>query len=153
LHLKSIDYRLIFPLYRSLKYLRKFDPNATAYTPGYDTNGVGGFFTIRTPDEILDSYNQQLSDICYVAGEVIQIKSSTPIEYCLIGVYLNPVVATAETYKSWISDEAYYAVVYKAVSILYGSVLNNPAKMRSNQQLAQEEFVMVRNSNIIAEGY
>lgn len=148
-YLQSINYRDLFPNYRALKYIRKYDPN----TNNYETNGVGDFIRILTPEQVLDSYQGARVDMGYVAGDVIQIRSSTAIEYCLIGVYLNPQVATPETYKSWISDEAYYAIVYAAVAQIQGTVLNNSAKKNAALEQMNIHFLEVKNSNIIAEGY
>src|SRR3954471_21770445 len=46
-YLQAVDYRTLFPRYRALKYLRKFDGTS---------EGVGMFFPILTPEEVLDSY-------------------------------------------------------------------------------------------------
>lgn len=146
-YLQTIDYRSLFPQYRALKYLRKYDPSQ-----GTAAQKTGGFLSIVTPDQILDGYNAQRSDIAYVAGSVIQVKSSTAMLYALIGIYENPVVATPETYKSWISDEAYYAVVYAASAKLFGTILGNPTKQKACAEEAMREFMEVANSNIVAIG-
>lgn len=146
-YLQSIDYRSLFPRYRALKYLRKYDPTAASADVA-----VGKFFKVKTPAEVLDSYGASTSDICYVAGSLIQIKSSTAIQYVLIGIYQNPIVATPETYSSWISDEAYYAVVWSAASKVFGTVLGNAAKRDSCAAEASREFAEVMNSNIVAQG-
>lgn len=146
-YLQAIEYKALFPRYRALKYLRKFDP-ANPQTSGFDKNAI----KIITPDEIVDSYNQLRTDVAYVAGNLIQIKSSTQIQYASIGVYLNPDV-TATGYNSWIADEAYYAIVYQAASIVFGTVLRDKAGQDANATMAANEFIMVKNSNIIAEGY
>lgn len=147
-YLQTIEYRTLFPQYRSLKYLRKFDPTSTDQV----TKGVGRFFDILAPEQVVDAYGYPRSDICYVAGSVIQIKSSTQDSYSLIGVYLNPVIATPETYNSWIADESHYAVVWAAVSIMYGSILNNTAKKNTADASVAIEFTEVKNSNIVAKG-
>lgn len=146
-YLQTIDYRTLFPQYRALKYLRKYDP-----TQASANDKVGSFLKIITPEQVLDGYNAQRSDIGYVAGSVIQLKSSTALQYVIIGLYENPVVATPETYKSWISDEAYYAIVYSAASKMFGTILGNPAKQQATAQEALREFVEVSNSNIVATG-
>lgn len=140
--LQSIEYRQLFPRYRALSYLRKYEINGN----------VGGVLEVVSPTNILDSYNQFRTDICYVAGSVIQVRSSGAIEYALIGIYQNPDVAV-ETYNSWIAQEAMYAVVYKAASILFGTVLGDTVRMKTNNDMADMEFIEVKNSNIVAEGY
>lgn len=147
-YLQTIEYRTLFPQYRSLKYLRKFDPTSTDQV----TKGVGPFFDIIVPEQVLDSYGSARSDVCYVAGQVIQVKSSTSDTYALIGVYLNPVIATPETYNSWIADEAHYAIVWAAVSIMYGGILNNTSKKNAADSMVAIEFNETKNSNIVAKG-
>jgi hypothetical protein len=144
-YLQSIDYRSLFPRYRALKYIRKYDP-----TQG--SNGIGAFLDIITPDEILDSYGVQKNNILYVAGSLIQIRSSDNMQFALIGLYQNPIVEPI-TYNSWIADEAMYAIVYKAASILFGTVLGDMARQKSNDEMANVEFLEVKNSNIVAKGY
>lgn len=145
-YLQAIDYRQLFPRYRALKYLRKFDPTA------YGSTGVGRFFDVISPEEILDSYYGQLSDVVYVAGDLIQIRSATAIQYALIGIYQSPDVSSPEKYKSWIADESPYAVVYMAAASIFGTILGNQAKQAANSSLAQIEFTHIRNSNIVATG-
>jgi hypothetical protein len=141
-YLQTIDYRTLFPRYRALKYLRKYDPN----------QGVGSFLKVITPEQVLDGYGAALSDICYAAGAVIQIKSATAMSFAIIGIYENPIVATPETYNSWVSDEAYFAIVYSAAAKMFGGILNNPAKQKYNSEEAFREFLEVSNSNILATG-
>lgn len=154
-YLQAIDYRTLFPRYRALKYLRKFDPNVVISNPapGYDTNGVGPFFSIISPDQVLDSYSKQINDVCYVAGNVIQIRSSTAFQYSLIGLYLNPETANTEDkpFNSWISDEAPYAIVWAAAATIFGILGSTQRQSFANQQ-SQIEFGEIRNSNIVAKG-
>lgn len=143
---QNIEYRALFPRYRALKYLRKFYP----YSVGGET--VGKFYDIKTPKETVGLYGEDLTDLCYVAGNLIQIKSSTPEEYALIGIYQAPVIATADTYVSWIADECPYAVVWAAAAIVQGQQKDIKGQQMSQQQ-AIVEFTETKNSNIIAEGY
>jgi hypothetical protein len=91
-------------------------------------------------------------DVCYVAGQVIQVKSSTADSFSLIGVYLLPDVSTAGNYKSWIADEAPMAVVYEAAAQIFGLMENNGAK---NYYLgaAADEMLLLKQDNIQAKGY
>lgn len=142
-YLQSIDYRTLFPRFRALKYLRKWDGT---------NEGVGDFFQIATPEDVLDSYNVQVSDIVYGAGDVLQIKSSTSILYALIGLYQNPIVADAATYSSWIALEAPYAIVWKAVQIIRSTVMRDPIGSQAAAEQAMLEFSEVKNSNILLKG-
>lgn len=147
-YLQSIDYRTLFPQHRSLKYIRKLDPTVIS-NPTY---GEGDFFNIITPDQVLDEYNQTRNDVAYVAGSNIQLRSSTRLQYVSIGIYVNPIVATPETYNSWIALEAPMAIVYLATSIIQAASLRDNAAASANINLANVEMVEVINSNILNIG-
>lgn len=145
-YLQSIDYRTLFPRYRSLAYLRKFDANAVPA----DT-GAGPFFEIISPAQVLDSYKITRTDVAYVAGDLIQLRSKDKIQYVIFGLYQSPEVATPSTYKSFIADEAPYAIVYTAASIIFG-VLGDSNRQNSTAGLAALEINLVVNANITAKG-
>lgn len=147
--LQVIGYRTLFPQYRSLSYLRKFDPT-DSITAAAAQNGK--FFEIISPQEVLDSYGYNRPDVCYVAGSVIQIRSSTAIQYSLIGIYESPIVTNAETYNSWIALDFPYAIVYAAASQIMGSILKNSAGYNINNTLATIEYEELRKTNILAGG-
>lgn len=150
--LQTIDYRTLFPRYRSLKYLRKFDPlNNYGNMPSIDVN-ERDIFTIITPEEVLNSYGGSRTNVVYVAGSVIQVKSNTAIQFAVIGIYQNPDVSESG-YTSWIADESEFAIIYKAASIVFGTILGDSARRSENDAQAQLEMQQIRNSNIIAEGY
>lgn len=146
-YLQSIDYRVLFPRYRSVNYIRKYYANVP--TP---SDGMGKFFTIITPSQVLDEYKTTRSDVAYVAGDLLNLRSSDKIQYVTLGIYQNPDISTPENYKSWIADEAYYAVVYLAASIIFGSKLADTARQNANMQLANIEMTEVINSNIVSKG-
>lgn len=147
-YLQSIQYRSLFPRYRALKYIRKFDPTATTVNEWGQQDKLSPI----SPDQILDSYGYLQNDVYYIAGDNIQIKSSTLLEYCLIGLYMHPDVSTPDSYKSWIADERKYAVVYQAASIVMGNVLRDQVGKAANQELASLEFAQVLASNILVTG-
>ena len=147
-YLQSIDYRTLFPRYRSLKAIRKFDPTGAAY-PEY---GMGPFLTLITPEQVLDSYMQTRNDVCYVAGSQINLRSSTAIQYCNIAIYQHPEVGTPETYSSWIADEFPFAIIYAAASIVFASSLRDTAAAQANMGLANNELQAILMSNITDKG-
>jgi hypothetical protein len=147
-YLQSIEYRTLFPRYRALKVVRKFDPTEAAY-PEY---GMGPFFTIITPEQVLDSYQQTRNDVAYIAGSSINLRSSTAIQYCNIGIYQNPEVGTPETYSSWIADEFPDAIIYAAAAIVQGGVLRDNAGAQFNNSLAMNELQAILTSNITGVG-
>ena len=138
---QQLEYRTLLPRFRSLKYLRKSDVTGIA----------GGFFQILTPAEVLDTYGIEKQNICYAAGELIQIKSSTNFQYALLGCYLNPDLADA-TYSSWIALDHPYAIVYEAAITVFKAI-GYDEQSATFSKMAAEQLAMIRTSNIQVEGY
>ena len=139
-YLQQIEYRTLLPRWRSLKYLRKSD---------VDSSGDGKFFDIILPDTVLDSYQINREDVCYVAGNVVQIKSSTEFQYAILGVYLNPDIAEA-TYSSWIALDHPFCIVYEAAA----DVMRQIGKQEEATLLLKsnvDQFNALRTSNILAQ--
>jgi hypothetical protein len=117
-YLQSFEYAGVISRFRTLDYIRKMD---------YDTSGSvlpGKFLTPITPKEALDRYNVQKEDVCYLAGKAIQIKSSTLLQYVIVGCYIYPDTAQG-TYTSWIADEFPYLVALEAAKIVQGASGND----------------------------
>ena len=142
-YLQQFAYKELLPRWRSLKYLRKLDASATPAVPGK-------FFTVLTPDNILDSYAIHREDVCYVAGTILQIRSSTEIEHALMGCYLNPNIVEA-TYNSWIAEEYPFAIVFEAAAFIFKSI-GKLEEMSAHKQLAAIQLTLLQNNNIVAEG-
>ncbi|MGL5074755.1 MAG: hypothetical protein ACRDBG_02790, partial [Waterburya sp.] len=81
----QVDYIAQFPRFRSLNYIRKFDPTGTP-APGIAKE----YLEVIQPTDVLDSLKVNKTDICYIAGAFLQIRSSTVITNALIGIYNNP---------------------------------------------------------------
>lgn len=139
-YIQALEYRTITPRYRALKYIRKTDVEGTP----------GAFLSVITPALSLDRYGAQREDICYGAGEVIQIKSSTMLQYVLFGCYRNPDITEA-TYDSWIAIDHPYAIVYEAAAIVFKTI-GQDEKSVVFKRLTDEQFQMVKASNIEIEG-
>jgi hypothetical protein len=138
---QQIEYRTLISRYRGLKYIRKTDVSATP----------GDFLSIITPAQVLDQYGIANEDICYVAGEVIQIKSSTELQYAIFGCYLNPNLVEA-SYSSWVALDHPYAIIYEAATTVFKAIgYDEQASVFT--KLAAEQLQLVRVSNIQAEGF
>jgi hypothetical protein len=139
---QSLDYRTLIPRWRAFKYLRKYD--STGATPG-------DFFNILTPEQTIDSYGVNRDDVCYVAGEQLEIRSSTEDTYMLLSCYVHPTV-DENTYSSWIALDHPYAIVYEAVSKIFKTIGWDEQAAQMQREVA-EQFALLRNSNILAQGY
>ena len=106
-YLQTLDYKVLLPRWRSMKYLRKYD--AVGMTPGAKLSPV-------SIEKTIDGYKIDRTDVYYLAGVVYQIKSSTEEQYYLLGAYLWPSIDPS-AFDSWIADEYPYAVAYKAATL------------------------------------
>ena len=140
-YFQSLDYKLLLPRWRAPKYFRKYD--AVGLTPGKILSEI-------PIEKVLDGYKIDRQDIWYLAGGVIQIRSATKEQYYLFGAYLFPSVDSSN-YISWIADEYPYAIVYKAVSMVYKMIgLMDEAK--NNEDLSKEFQAEIIKHNIVATG-
>src|SRR5574343_613336 len=101
-------FRIAFPQYRALKYIRKAVVNGN----------FGAFFTVIQPESVVDQYSVDRYDVCYAAGDSIEIRSSTEFQYALAGMYLHP-NTTQSGYASWIALEHPYAIVFSAAELVF----------------------------------
>jgi hypothetical protein len=140
-YLQQLEYRTLFPRWRSLKYIRKSDVNA-------DPNGK--ILTVITPDQVVDDYSCNRNDVCYAAGEIINIRSSTDLQYIFLGCYLNPDV-TLSGYSSWIATDHPWAIIYNAAAQIFKSI-GKQEEWAAAMQDAREQYALVVQSNILAKG-
>jgi hypothetical protein len=139
-YVQALEYREVLPRFRSLKYIRKSDSTGT----------VGDFLSVITPALALDRYGAAREDICYGAGEVIQIKSSTSLQYILLGCYLNPNIGE-DTYSSWIALDHPYYIVYEAAASVF-KLTGDDEKATVYKRFTDEQIALLKASNIELEG-
>lgn len=139
-YVQALEYRTLLPRYRALKYIRKSDVNGTP----------GALLSVITPAMALDRYGADRTDVCYAAGEVIQIKSSTLLQYILFGCYLNPDITEA-SYSSWIALDHPYAIIYEAAASIF-KMIGQDEQATVFKKLTDEQFQFLKQSNIEAEG-
>lgn len=141
-YIQSLDYRLLLPRWRALKYLRKYAP--TTNTPAKELD-------IILPDNVLDSYKVTKTDVCYVAGAYVQINSSTQESVYLMGCYINPDITEAG-YTSWIANDHPYAIIFDAAATVFKAI-GKDEEAAAYRTLVTEQIAMVKMSNIDATGY
>lgn len=134
-YVQSLDYRLLVPRWRAFKFLRKYSDSA-----------AGDFFQLLTPDQILDSYGIQKQDICYVAGSMLEIRSSTQDTNMLLGCYLHPDTNDA-TYTSWIAVEQPYAIIFEAARLIFKMTGQLDTASTFNNEVV-EQYAELRNNNV-----
>jgi hypothetical protein len=142
-YLQQLEYRTVVPRWRALKYLRKTDVSA---------HQDGEFLTVLSiPEMVEDDYKLNRNNVCYVAGQVVQIRSSDLLQYALLGCYIYPDITEAD-YDSWIALDHPYAIVFEAASKVF-KIIGDTDQFNAFTQLAREEAAMISMSNIQAVGY
>lgn len=136
--IQSLSYMDLFPTWRKLNFLRKWDNSGTG--------APGEFFELLTPGEILDDYGVQKDDICYIGGPQLEIRSSTEDTYMLVSYWQNPVLTEAG-YDSWIARDHKFAVANEAARKIFTSIGLQERAAEIKQEVA-EQINLIKISNI-----
>lgn len=139
---QSLDYITLLSNFRALKYLRRVED---------ENDDAGTFFEIISPEEVLDSYGIGRTDIAYVAGRVLEIRSSVTFTKMLLGAYVFPPVTDAG-YLSWIAEQHPYAIIYEAARIIYKAIGQDDQSAQITQLVA-EEYNLLKLSGLSDVGY
>lgn len=138
---QSLDYPSIITNYRTLSYVRRV----------VDENDADGQpFTIATPAELMDSYGYNRTDIAYIAGRVLEIRSSVAFTKILLGCYVTPIV-TEELYSSWVAELQPYAIIYEACRVIF-TTIGYQEQSASYRALVAEEYMMLKMLGIADVG-
>lgn len=141
-YVQSLEYRTLLPRWRALKYLRKTDSTGTEQ---------GAFFDVIVPENVLDSYKLNKEDVVYSAGALLQIRSSTQLQYAILGCYLNPDI-TELGYSSWIALDHPYAIIFEAAATVFKTV-GDTEQFAAYTGLAAIQAKEVELSNVQGIGY
>lgn len=136
-YIQSLEYKALVPNYRKFKYLRKYTPPSGTDTLGTD----GDFFELIIPEVSLDDYGVNRENVCYVAGEFINICSSTQDDYMIFGCYVHPIV-TELGYASWIADEYPALIVNLAAAKVFQSMGYQEQAQNSMLEAAEWEQIL-----------
>ena len=142
-YLQQLEYRTLIPRWRSLKYIRKTD----------STGHQNGKFleVLAIPEMVEDAYRINKKDVCYVAGAVVQIRSSTQLQYILLGCYRNPDITVAG-FDSWIALDHPYAIVFEAAALVF-KMIGDTDQFAAYTGLSQMQQAEISVSNIQGVGY
>ena len=143
-YVQNFDYRATVPLWRSLKYIRKYDVVAGV--------GVEGLrLDVIAPENIFDAYGAEKTDVCYGAGAYIQIKSSTKQQLYVVGCYVNPNITDAG-YNSWVALDHPYFIVFDAAATVFKAI-GKDDEASTYRALVAEQLAMLKTSNILTVGF
>lgn len=132
---QSLDYVSLLSNFRALSYLRRVED---------ENDDVGKFFDIVTPAETLDSYGINRVDIAYVAGRVLEIRSSVCFTKMLMGAYVLPIVREG-AYNSWVAEQFPFAIIHEAARRVLRTI-GNLEESNAQSQFVAEEYAELKLS-------
>ena len=142
-YLHSISIQAMFPRFRAVKYLRKWDPTGIDPISGLPTGLAGAFFDVLDPEAIMDTYGVNKENIYYVTGGALQLRSSTQISSLLAGWYQSPKISPVGQFSSWIAEVVPHAIIFDACSIIFQMVAQQE-QSRKFDALVAEQMSLVR---------
>lgn len=171
-YIQLVDFSAL-PNFRSLAYIRKWDPtystsqqNPSTSPPGNASTALGFLREIKPPN-IFDEFGLEQSDVYYMAGDTVYIKSSTSISQAFIGYYAVPTFQPGNdgrysSLNSWIAASYPDAVIYHAASKLYASIgmqdkartYDSPPNPRTGYEggLVAQQLRLIDISNVTGVG-
>lgn len=108
---QSLDYKSVFPLWRKPRYIRCSDANGAQ----------GTVLDYIVPEKVIDSYGANRTNVFYVAGAEVQIRTLAQQQYFFVGYYSNP-DTTSTGFNSWIANDHPFAIIYEAASIIFKTI-------------------------------
>lgn len=139
---QSLDYVTLLSNFRAFKYFRRVED---------EFDDVGKLIEIISVDEILDSYDINRVDIAYVAGRVLEIRSSVEFTKALLGAYVLPVVRTG-AYLSWVAEQFPFAIIHEAARRIFRSI-GQLEESNAQKEFVVEEYTELRMSALSDVGY
>ncbi|MEY8217460.1 MAG: hypothetical protein RPT13_03865 [SAR324 cluster bacterium] len=139
---QSLDYITLITNFRALSYLRRVKD---------ENDDLGKFFDVVTPHEVLDSYGKNRADIAYIAGRVLEIRSSVSFDKMLLGAYVLPIVREG-AYLSWVAEQFPFAIIHEASRRLFKSI-GQLDESNAQRELVAEEYNELKVSALSDVGY
>lgn len=129
----------VAPLFRKVKYIRLWQ--------GDIEGDVGKFFTPIQIENSVDQYGYIKTDVYYMAGQLLQLRGTQPLNKVLFGCYQHPVITPSTAYNSWIANEMPYAIVYEAARVTFKSI-SFTEQANEYSALVNEQFAELRLSYV-----
>ena len=152
LYTQSLDLPSLISNFRTLSYIRRME------VTGSDINSNDpaspdkeGFFDIITPLEVLDSYGINRTDVAYVAGRMLELRSSVEFNSMMMGCYVVPIVVEAR-YSSWIAELYPDVITTEAARVLFKSI-GQDEMSATYRQLVVEQYQLLQISALTDAGY
>lgn len=133
--------------YRKPRYIREW-----LYDASDPVDFGRGGKLLRSIDiaNVRDSYGYFRSDVYYLAGDVIQIRSSVALSHILFGAYVYPDV-TPNGYSSWIAEEMPGVIYHEAARQVLMSI-GATTQAEAQAQMVAEAYQVQTFNGIPHEG-
>ncbi len=139
---QSLDYPALITNFRAFKYFRRVED---------ENDDTGIFIDIITVDEVLDAYGINKTDIAYVAGRTLEIRSLVEFKFALLGAYVLPIVRE-EDYISWVAEQFPFAIIYEAARVIL-TMIGKAEEARFYLSLTREAYQELRLAALNDVGY
>jgi hypothetical protein len=141
-YLQSLEYRVLFPTWRALKYFRTSDSSGEVTSDPFE---------VIEAEDVLDQYKLNRTNVVYGAGEILQIKAAAPFQYAFLAYYANPII-TQIGYNSWIARDHPFAIIYKAASDICRQIgKQEQSAMFAKEVMDKKQAITI--SNVQVNGY
>jgi len=145
---QSIDLYTLINNFRAMKYLRPY--NAADVADGSDITGP--FIDVITPEEVLDSYGRNRSNIAYVAGRMLEVRAACAFDTAMMGCYVYPIITPSNEYSSWIANLQPWAIINEAARVIF-KMIGKAEESNSYAQLVAEEYALLKITGLSDVGY
>lgn len=145
-HITSFKPLDLIDRFRKPAYLREWIFDASDIQQGR----AGKKYDVIMTDNARDAYGYLKSDVYYLAGDLLQIRSSTPLTHALFGAYVLPDI-TPGGYSSWVATEYPYAIIHEAARVVFRSIGANE-RSTLQEDLVNDWYGILTINSIPDEG-
>jgi len=132
---QQYDLAVNLPDFRSVKYVRHWTQLANTHNKYLDQ---------IDPSAVFNEYGREASNVWYVAGSMLNIKSTGSISNLVIGYYKRPNVST-NLFTSWIANEEPYYIIEEAAYNIFQMIGQQEAKVTYQVMSAANVLLLKQN--------
>ena len=138
---QTLDYKSIFPLWRKPRYIRILSSSGTP----------GAVLEYIVPEKVIDNFGANRTDVFYIAGADVQIRTLAQQQYFAVGYYSNPDV-TVSGFNSWIADDHPFAITYEAVATVFKTI-GYDEQVPIYRQMVADQYQLLKQHATTGIGY
>ena len=134
-YLQQMNVYELLPKFRALKYVRKASDL---------------LFDIIEPEELFNYFGNERTDVCYLAGNVLKLRSTDPFTQMTVGYYSHPDVTEAG-WDTWVGEEFPFTIIFDAAAQLF-SAIGYQENAQIYRKMADDEFFYMQRTALEALG-